>query len=265
MDMMSATVRTALLGNEIVLARTSGSMDQGLHAFRMAVLAADLLALDPATDSVRTVVALGDVLRSPAEGFDPVAGGIPLWYRLWVVCGDDDIRVYDRVGNQIRSFAADGAERAPTSLPPVPFTEVSERQFARALFPLLQAEATGAVGRELTPEDSVRLLNDMVQRVEGEPEQLAAYLPRYVDLRCGADGDIWMQPFDLERGGLAGSSTWLRIAPDGTTREVRMPDRFDAFRFTVDRIWGVQRDELDRASVAWIELPSGTSAEPRRP
>jgi hypothetical protein len=265
MDIMSSTVRTARLGDEIVLARTSGSMDQGIHAFRMSVLAADLLALDPATESVRTVVTLGDVLRSPAEGFDPVAGGFPLWYRLWTVCGDTHLRVYDRVGNQIRSFAADGAEGAPTALPPVPFTEVSERQFARALFPLLQAEATGAVGRELTPEDSVRLLNDMVQRVEGEPDQLAAYLPRYVDFRCGADGDLWMQPFDLERGGLAGSSTWLRIAPDGTTGEVRMPDRFDAFRFTADRIWGVQRDGLDRASVAWIELPGGAAAGSRSP
>lgn len=34
-----------------------------------------------------------------------------------------------------------------------------------------------------------------------------------------------------------------------------LPERFDPYRFTGDRIWGVLRDELDVASVAWIETP----------
>jgi hypothetical protein len=38
---------------------------------------------------------------------------------------------------------------------------------------------------------------------------------------------------------------------------VRFPERFDALRFTSDRVWGVLRNELDVASVAWIEWPDG--------
>lgn len=255
MDMMSPIVRTARLGDEIVLPRTTGSMDDGLFSFRLAILGADLLALDPATDSVRTVVALGDVLDDPAAGFERTDGGVPLWYRLWAACGDDRIRVHDRVRNELRTFGPDGAELEPVALPPVRLTSVTPRQFARAVFPLREAEITGAVGRELTSADSARALNEMAQSLQGTPEQLAAYLPRYVDLRCGDDGDVWMQPLDLERGGLAGGPAWLRVAPDGTTDEVHMPARFDPYRFTGGRIWGVQRDELDVASVAWIEEP----------
>ena len=62
---------------------------------------------------------------------------------------------------------------------------------------------------------------------------------------------------DLEIGGLGVGPLWLRIAPDGAAREVVLPERFDALRFTHERIWGVQRDEFDVASVAWIELPAG--------
>lgn len=47
MDMMSPVVRTARLGHELILPRTTGSMESGIVSFRSAILAADLLALDP--------------------------------------------------------------------------------------------------------------------------------------------------------------------------------------------------------------------------
>jgi hypothetical protein len=140
-------------------------------------------------------------------------------------------------------------------LPPSRLTEVTPLEFARAVFPLRQAEVTGAVGPRLTPADSVRLLNQMAQQLEGTPEQLAAYLPRYVDFRCSEDGTMWLQPIDLEVGGLKGGPAWLRVTSEGEIHKVFLPVRFDAFRFTRDRIWGVQRDELDIASAAWIEFP----------
>jgi hypothetical protein len=96
----------------------------------------------------------------------------------------------------------------------------------------------------------------MIQGVEGDPDQLAGFLPRYVDMRCDDDGAVWMQPVDLDLWDMAGSSTWLRISPDGVTQEVELPARFDPYRFTGGRIWGVQRDDFDVASVAWIALPS---------
>ncbi len=64
-----------------------------------------------------------------------------------------------------------------------------------------------------------------------------------------------MRPLDLETGGLGGGPIWLQIFRDGSVRNVRFPDRFDPYRFTTERVWGVQRDRLDVRSVAWISVP----------
>ena len=71
------------------------------------------------------------------------------------------------------------------------------------------------------------------------------------------DGTMWMQPLDVELGGLRGGRLWLRITEDGDVREVWLPERFDAFRFLPARVWGVHRDENDLASVASIAVPGG--------
>ena len=84
----------------------------------------------------------------------------------------------------------------PIDLPPIPFTEVGPRQFAGAVFELRQAELTGDVRGRLGEADRLRALNQMVQMVSGSPEELASYLPRYVDFRCSEDGTMWMHPFD---------------------------------------------------------------------
>jgi hypothetical protein len=256
MNLMSPTVRTARLGSEVIVPWTTATMELGLPAYRMAILHADLAALDPRAGTVRSFLTLGDVLDDPSADFVATDGGFPLWYRLWAVCGDH-LRVYDRVRNQLRGFSAAGEEMAPIELPPVRLTEATPTEFARAVFPLQQAEVTGAVGARLTAEDSVRVLNDMARDLKGEPHELAAYLPRYVDFRCTPEGTMWIQPIDLRVGGLRGGAAWLRITAQGATREVRFPERFDALRFTSDRVWGVLRDELDVASVAWIEWPDG--------
>ena len=98
----------------------------------------------------------------------------------------------------------------------------------------------------------------MVGTVRGQPRELASYTPRYVDFRCSDDGTMWMQPLDVDLGGLRGGRLWLRIAPDGDVREVRLPDRFDALRFSTSRVWGVYRDENDLPSVAFIPLEGGS-------
>jgi len=257
MDMLRPMVRTAWLGGEVVIPRTSGSLADGIYGFRLAMMRPDLLALDPGTGRARDVVALRHALADPTEGFERAEGGFPLWYRLWAVCGDA-IRVYDRGRNAIVGFTAAGDTLARIPLPPVPFTEATPRQFVRAMFDLAVAEAAGAVGSRLSAEDSSRLEASLLQRVHATPEQLGAYLPRYVDFRCSDRGTLWLRPFDLEAGGLKGTRAWLRIGPDGGTRRVDMPPRFDPYRFTGGRIWGVQRDALDVASVAWIEAPSGS-------
>lgn len=255
MDMLDPSPRAAFLGGEILLARTSGSLESGVYEFRLAIVLADLVAVDPESDSVRTLVALSDVLDDPVADFERSDGGFPLWYRLWAVCPGEVVRVYDRAGNVIRGFRGDGTEVEPIPLPPPPFTEVSPREFAHAVYPLRVAEVMGEVTRRLTAADSVRLINETAGGVQGSPDQLAAYLPRYVDMRCSDDGAVWMRPLDLEAGGTRGGRSWLRIDAAGGSREVVMPTRFDPYRFTDDRIWGVARDELDVASVAWVATP----------
>ena len=257
MNMLAPSVRTASRGREIIVPRSGGTMQEGLLQYRRSLLGADLIAVDPETGGVRTLVSLGEVLDDPSGDFIPSEGGFPLWYRLWAVCGGDLVRVYDRVRNQLRGFDGSGEEVEPIDLPPVPFTEVSARQFARAVFGLRQAEVTGAVGVRLTAEDSARVVDQLAGMVTGQPHELASYLPRYVDLRCSEDGTMWMHPLDVELGGLRGGRLWLRIAPGGGVREVRLPERFDAFRFLPTQVWGMYRDENDFASVASIALPGG--------
>lgn len=193
--------------------------------------------------------------------FEELSSGtppFPLWTRLWAVCADREIRLYDFVRDELRGFTAEGVEVDPVAVP-VPFTEVTPRQFARAAFDLAAVELAGAVRpgfADMSAADSARIVEGVVARLEGAPGELAGQLPKYVDFRCADDGAMWLRPLDLERGGLWGGPVWLRIGPDGGTREVRFPERFDPYRFTGGRVWGILRDELDIPSVAWVEAPS---------
>jgi hypothetical protein len=74
----------ARLGDEIVIARSFGSIRLGMFAFWETAWGADLLAVRPDTDSTARVLSLRDVLGDPSgelEGsgdFPP----FPLWSRL---------------------------------------------------------------------------------------------------------------------------------------------------------------------------------------
>jgi hypothetical protein len=260
MNLMDMEVRTARMGDEVVVARSYGTMQSGMLNFWSSMWGADLLAFDPTTQAVRGVANLSEVLGDPSGEIEMTSGfpPFPLWYRLWAVCSDTELRVYDRLGNQVRTFASDGREIGAVPLPPNRLESVTDRQFVGAVFGLMLAERMGEVGGNTSPADSARLINEMLQEIEGEPEHLASFLPRYVDFRCTREGTVWIQPFDPDRGGLRGGLAWLRITADGATDEVHLPDRFDAYRFSGDRIWGIQRDEFDVATVAWIAVPAGS-------
>ena len=93
------------------------------------------------------------------------SASLPLWYPLWASCGENVVRVHDRVRNQLRGFDGSGTEVRPIDLPPVPFTEVSRRQFAGAVFGIRQAELTGDVRIRLTGEDWDRVFESDVPSV----------------------------------------------------------------------------------------------------
>ncbi len=257
MSMLGGTVRTARLGREFIVARTSETIQSGVLSLRLSLMRPDLIAFDPDTGETRTLVALAEALEDPSDDFIASEGGFPFWYRLWASCGDAVVRVYDRVTNRLRGFDGSGTEVPAVDLPPVPFTEITPRQFAGAVFAFRQAELTGDVWSRLSAEDSVRILNQIARSVSGRPHELASYLPRYVDFRCSEGGTMWLNQVDLDAGGLKGASSWLQIATDGAIREVRLPARFDALRFSDSRIWGVYRDEFDIPAIASIALPGG--------
>ena len=253
MDLLIPHLRAELLDGGVILPRTDRSEEAGIVSLRLAALRADLMSFDPDEGTARRVVSLDEVLEDPRPSFVATDGGFPLWYRLWTVCGDE-IRVYDRVRNELRGFDRGGMEIDPVALPPT-FDEVTPTEFARAIFTIRQAEVMGEVGPRMSAGDSIRMIREIADRVEGSPRELAAYLPRFVDLDCADDGTIWIRPLDLDVGGMNGGPVWIRISPGLAGQDVHLPPRFDAFRFTADRIWGVQRDELDVASVAWIDVP----------
>jgi hypothetical protein len=146
LGIMGRTVRVATLGDEVVLPRWSGTGEFSAIEFWTTMWNADLVALDPATGSVRTVLSLGEVMGDLASHFESLNSQFPpfpLWYRLWAVCGNE-IRIYDFVRDELRGFTAGGAEREPIPVPP-PFTEASPHEFARAVFDLAAAERVGAV------------------------------------------------------------------------------------------------------------------------
>lgn len=255
-SLLTTTVRTEQLGAEILVPRTGASMRDGISTYRMAALQPDLVALDPANATTREILSLRTAIEDPSAGFEPTVGGFPLWYRLWTVCRGSTIRVYDRIRNTVRGFDAEGTEVGSLALPPKPFDAVTPRQFARAIFGLRASEVAGRVGGRLTREDSLRVMNDILEGVEGSEAELATYLPEYVDLRCDEQGGVWLQPIDLEKAGTQGGRTWLRVSESEVAQRVTLPERFDVFRFQGGRIWGVQRDELDVASVAWVANPA---------
>lgn len=256
MGMMSPLVRSARMDDGFVTARSFGTLRAGIYSFWNAIWGADLVAVDERGGHPRTILSLSAVLGDPTayleqtNGFPPV----PLWFRLWTTCPDGTVRVHDRMQNTIRAFSGAGTELASTSLPEPAFDEVTDRQFARAVFALSAAEVAGRVGGRLSPEDSTRVMNQMMQSVEGTPERLARFLPRYVDLRCAEDGALWVQPIDLERSNLEGGRHWIRIGPDGATRDVLFPDRFQPYRFDAEAALGVLKDDLDVATVARVDF-----------
>lgn len=254
LDLLTPLVRTARLGDEVVLPHSTGTLESGVWSLVQAILRADLMAFDPRSGGIERVVSIDESIDDPFPGFNATEGGFPLWRRLWAVCAED-LRVYDRVRNQLRGFDRDGVEVQPVQLPPTGLAEIAPEDFARVIFPIRQAEVTG--GNRLTSDDSLRLVRQMAGEVRGSGAELAAYLPPFVDFRCSGSGVMWLRPLDVGGGGLAGGRDWLRVGLDGDARVVTLPPRFDAFRFTEDRVFGVLRDDLDVPSVAWAQLPAG--------
>ena len=62
-DLMSPIVRTARLGDEIVLPHSTGTLESGLLSMVETILKADLVRFDPATGEVEPVLSIGEAVE----------------------------------------------------------------------------------------------------------------------------------------------------------------------------------------------------------
>jgi hypothetical protein len=253
---MAAATRLPVVGGEVYVPRSMARMEDGFQVFWLSIWGADLVGVDLDTGQGTERLSLAAALGDPEEHVD-LPGDFPpfpLWYRLLASCGGESLALYDRIGNQIRHLASGGTEAPATPLPAAR-QGLSQEEFGRAVFPLILAEQSGAVGLETTSVDTARIMSRIAERAQGNARQLQSSLPRYTDMLCDEDDRVWIQPADFEGIGLPPHPRWLRVDGDGTITEIHLPDRFDLYRIRDGRLWGIQRDDFDVGSVAWIAAP----------
>ncbi len=245
-------LRTVRLGDVVVLPRTRMQGEGSFPSVWRSMWGADLVAVD-STGAARTIVSLGEVLGDPGvdTDFEMEIPPMPMWVRLWTVCGSELV-VVDRPGNAVRRFDPEGREGGPTPLPSPAWTTVSNDQFARSMLEVAAMEAAGAITLEPPAIDTATMLPTIPPRIRGDGARLASVLPRYTAVHCADDDALWLRRFDPDFGGLRGGRDWLRIDGDGSMTDVRFPERFHPFEFEGGRIWGIHLDALDVPSVAWI-------------
>jgi hypothetical protein len=190
---------------------------------------------------------IADLLGDPASRYGAATVLIP--YPLWTACADGTVGLYDPLANSLRRFAEDGEELEAVTLPDerrLPMTadlvfEMFYRQFAEDR-PSAQVPEKEAF-RRLTEEQNQQFVSAS-----------APAFPEYSDLRCGADGTLWLRLFDTANGRLGQGADWLRLSTDRSHTSVALPRTFRTFRLASERIWGTVQDTLGVESIAWIGL-----------
>jgi len=207
----------------------------------------NLVAVDPADPKPRVVFSTVERLGDPATRWSPLAILMP--HPLWDICVDDKIVAYDPLRNEIRRFHDGGDDGKPIPLPAERSVEVTPDR----VFDIAYRDAIARFPSDNRP-DSAEIRRQFDEQIQAMGAMFGSTFPEYADLRCAANGELWIQRFDIGTGPFGKGPVWLRIAPNGSTRAIRLPDGFTAHEFTRDRVWGVLRDALDVASIAWIDL-----------
>jgi hypothetical protein len=189
---------------------------------------------------------IADLLGDPASRYAGATKFLP--YPLWTVCAAGGVILYDPLGNELRRVAGNGPGPATVTLPPERRLDFTFDRYLEMTYRWLQQDFPAA-----EVPDSVEVRRRLAVEFDQLESQSASVFPEYADLRCTADGTLWLQPFDAASGGFGGRGPdWYRIPVDGSRTLVTLPEAFRPFRFEADRIWGTVQDSLGVASVAWI-------------
>ncbi len=236
-------MRVSSLGGEVLFDRGSGA-----GGGPTALYSADLVAVVLESGSTRVVASFAELLGDPPESYGRAAEFAP--FPIRDRCSAQHFVLYDPLRNEVRGFNADGVQTDAHELPPPRLEEITVELLVKAVIGMVLSQSAN----QGLPVDSATLHTMIEQGMREDPDAFAGVFPEFVDLRCTEGGTIWIQPFDLESGQVGIGPAWLRVMPDGSIDEYHLPDRFDPLQFTDDRIWGMQRDEYDVESVAWIDL-----------
>jgi hypothetical protein len=198
------------------------------------------------TGAPSVVLALGDHMPGPPPEFANAALFVP--NPLWDVCPEGVLALYDPVQNTVRRLTLDGTETtAAVPLPAAKRLEVTPDR----VFGLMYRFMTAMMPADERPDSAFMHAAFEAEFSEASAE-MSPVFPEYANIQCTADATIWLQPFNVD-GSLGRGPLWLRISGD-EVRELRLPERFEPFRFVPGRVYGVTLDELDIPSIAWVEI-----------
>lgn len=220
--------------------------ESALHLWDADIL---LLGAEEAAPSVELYMPLADLLGDPASRYG--AATIMLPYPLWTVCADGTVALYDPLANTLRHLEREAEELAVYTLPDERRMRITEDLVFDLFYRQLRDDVPSA---QLPDEAEMRRLTEEQNRQFVSAS--AGVFPEFADLRCAADGSLWLQPFDVTTGRLGQGSDWLRFAADGSHTSISLPAGFRTFRIEGDRMWGTIQDTLGVASVAWIGFDS---------
>jgi hypothetical protein len=212
----------------------------------------------------------GDTLMAVPSGktFGVTGGGLPEWHLftpepLWALYGaqilsavSDDYRIglYEPGGKLTRVITKQFARDPVTD---------ADQQTLKDMFHRLLGQQLAARGAP------AQLLNQLMQNLH-----IGAYYPAFAQMLEGPNETILVQRFqplsnlsDEERkaldptSGAMASRQWDVFGSDGRyLGVVSMPERFQPVQFKGDRIYGVQRDELDVQYVVVLRVQQGEAS-----
>ncbi len=170
-------------------------------------------------------------------------------------------------------------ERPPTVFAPVPLWDVCGESVVLwnpARQAILRTDLSGTPLAETTvPADAPEITQEGVEaflryqaRLELGPgferagidfraqarqvrDAFGATGPAFVDLRCGAGTEVWLQTFDLGDHPLGLGSTWVRLAQGHPQERVRFPSDFRPLTFDENGVTGVERTRAGDHLATW--------------
>jgi hypothetical protein len=174
-------------------------------------------------------------------------------YPLWTLCADGSMAQYDPLGNRIRRASADGAPTDSIALPGERRVEITMDRIFRMAYAFMRDQAPAG-----QRPDSATMYANLAGQWSALQAASSPVFPEYAEFHCSGDGALWLMLFDADAGMMGRSLDWYRIDAAGRITGYRFPDGFRPLQFEADRILGLQRDELDIESAAWLELPSAS-------